>query len=559
MKIPDYSRLFTKASLTRANDYINDIENINISSKGISCRVVGSARYKVNIAWNKDEYTNLSCTCPYDHGGYCKHIAAVLKYIERQDEKIIKKLMAKKPEWQQIIEGLSEVELRNFLLKHATDNEQIQNALLIDYSKESDTVDIAKYKNIIEKIYNSSLDFDGYLDYRSINDLLQQLSDLQDKSKQFIKKKKYFEAFSINAAIAEESIDIVEEVDDSDGEIGALIYDAFDEVEKVFSVCSNNKLQKYIFEWLQQQMDNTDYSSYGCDDNLESLYYSLAKYPAYVDSILNYLDKKINILKNKSDWSSRYTYNGLLHHKIDILKYQGKNKEVEKLIDANLYLKDFRQIRISQFIKNQDYKKAIEYIKEGINISGINDTYGITHEWRRQLLEIYQSQGMRNELKELSKQMFLDNNNSIEYYKLYKSTFEKAQWKEECKCIIQKMKPQGNNRFYYFPRNLAAIYIEEKMWSELFNEVKKSKKASIVKEYLRYLKNDYPEDLLLILENDIVKLAHNTGRKIYEEVKEYLMEMTKLSEGRRRAEMLRDKLLATYKNRRAMIEILEKL
>ncbi len=54
------------------------VSTLNISSNEIKAEVLGSQYYSVAIEFNFKEITSASCTCPYDQGGYCKHIVHVL-------------------------------------------------------------------------------------------------------------------------------------------------------------------------------------------------------------------------------------------------------------------------------------------------------------------------------------------------------------------------------------------------------------------------------------------------------------------------------------------------
>ena len=57
-----------------------------------------------------------TCTCPYDWGGYCKHIVAVLLTALEEDA------VAVKPELETLLAGLTEAQLRRIL--HALADDQ---------------------------------------------------------------------------------------------------------------------------------------------------------------------------------------------------------------------------------------------------------------------------------------------------------------------------------------------------------------------------------------------------------------------------------------------------
>ena len=49
-----------------------------MSGHNIYAEVIGTSVYKLEIKISDDEDIGASCSCPYDFGGFCKHIVAVL-------------------------------------------------------------------------------------------------------------------------------------------------------------------------------------------------------------------------------------------------------------------------------------------------------------------------------------------------------------------------------------------------------------------------------------------------------------------------------------------------
>lgn len=562
--LPPYEHLFSAQSLKRAYEYVDYVENVQFSQNGISCKVEGSYPYKVKIAWNDNDYTELSCTCPYDYEGYCKHIAAVLMYIEEEEEFLeiptaTKK--QKKPEWKQIIEKLSKEELQAFLIEYATDDESLINTIMIKYATPIDRVDIQKYKKIVNNIFSSASDDFGFIHYQDVYGVSHLISNLSDKAISTRKKAKFEESFSISAAMCEVCIDYIQNLDDSSGWIGGLIYDTFRNIENVFHECKNETLENLVFEWLSKQMKNPDYSDYGCDEGLESIYFELGSNSPYTESTSRFIDEQLSQYEKGTDWSSKYRYNKFLMHKLALLEKQEKTEEAQLLIEENLQLSDIRKIKVNQLLEQKDFFKAIACIKEGIGISEQENLAGVTRNWNNLLLQIYQEQNMQYELHYLARSMFLNHSESMEYYRIYKRTVEKAKWSAELASIIDELKKRRktNAWHYHFSYDLANIYIEEKMWGELFIEVKDANDISVTSRYAKYLQDGFSPQLIDIYRDSIVKYAQRTGRNIYEDTKKYLKEMSKLKNGLFAAKVLKEELLNTYKNRPAMKEILSPL
>ena len=77
----EFEEEMTSRSLERAYDYVDEhrIGGLEEVSAGLfHAEVHGSELYDVDIRLRDNDIVFASCTCPYDHDGYCKHIGAVL-------------------------------------------------------------------------------------------------------------------------------------------------------------------------------------------------------------------------------------------------------------------------------------------------------------------------------------------------------------------------------------------------------------------------------------------------------------------------------------------------
>ena len=71
----------TEKSFERGRDYCESgmVESVVQRGNRLFAEVLGSEEdpYHVGVAFHEGDF-NASCTCPYDWGGYCKHVVAVL-------------------------------------------------------------------------------------------------------------------------------------------------------------------------------------------------------------------------------------------------------------------------------------------------------------------------------------------------------------------------------------------------------------------------------------------------------------------------------------------------
>jgi SNF2 family DNA or RNA helicase len=60
------------------------LQEINFNNNEVEAVVLGSAVYNVGVEHDTKKIKKTSCSCPYDHGGICKHIVLVLKEIDKR-------------------------------------------------------------------------------------------------------------------------------------------------------------------------------------------------------------------------------------------------------------------------------------------------------------------------------------------------------------------------------------------------------------------------------------------------------------------------------------------
>jgi uncharacterized Zn finger protein len=108
--------LASAESFRRGVDYFNSGAVIDLQQRGdtLLAQVEGSSYepYEVTIELENGELVEAECTCPYDWGGYCKHIVAVLlSYLHQPDQ------VAQHPPVAELLAGLGREDLAELLLQ----------------------------------------------------------------------------------------------------------------------------------------------------------------------------------------------------------------------------------------------------------------------------------------------------------------------------------------------------------------------------------------------------------------------------------------------------------
>ena len=102
----------TASSYDRGVDYYQSgtVESATLRGSQLFAEVQGSEwdPYQVGITFTGADFT-ASCTCPYDWGGYCKHVVAALLTVSDDNSPIP---VAVKPPVADLLAGLDADELR---------------------------------------------------------------------------------------------------------------------------------------------------------------------------------------------------------------------------------------------------------------------------------------------------------------------------------------------------------------------------------------------------------------------------------------------------------------
>lgn len=567
MKLEDLLSLVPPKILNRGHDYFENgnILELNQDQKGTwYAEVEGNyGNYEVEIEIDsKGNLGGFCCDCPYDEQ-LCKHIAAVALAISENNAITITPI--EKPtndDWKQLIQNAKVDELRRFMLDFGINNVDFRHQVELNFSQPETVqtaINIDYYLNQISGIFEA-YDYDGYLDYRSSHGAMRDVNQYLYKADKYYNKGNLTEAFSIAAAITMEAVNEIQHMDDSSGECGAAVYESFQMIDNVLDNTKSEELQKSIFEWLYQQIQNPDYNSYGIGDHLDPLFFKTVIFLKQYDLAHPFIEEQIRQVNNKDSWSRRYHTERYLTYKIELLQSEGRIMEADEIIDNNLQFEEIRQMRVKQFVNKNKLEKAEKLILEGIKIATEEDLPGVVHNWKDQLLDLYKQQNKIKEYNNLARELFIENTSDIKYFRNFKQSTSKDNWAERRDELISELK---NKKRGYFNGiaidDLAQIYIEEQLFDDLFKLVSKSKSINTIIRYTKYLKEDYSDDLIKMYEVGIYEFALQTGRNVYVELVQYLKKMTKLKGGLKAAKDLRESLLNKYKNRPAMKDEFNKL
>lgn len=312
------------------------------------CEGSSAPFYKVSIQLDEGGIQEASCSCPYDWGGYCKHIIALaLTFINNSDAFIEPKNIAV------LVSQLDKDTLVHLIVKMAEKNPDLYSWLQTSIpsvsgksesgekqNKRKTEVAKAEYKKQIKRILNSLRGYRPSEAYWMMGGMVGELDQIRDTAYEFLESGDARGALVILTTLLTETGTSYEQFDDSDGELGNFFSElTLPLVEAILNADLNKTERRDLFAELEPVID--ELSDYGIDD---------------LDGILGALNRgwTNDMLEESEDFDFDETI--LIEAKLNVLNRQGRVKEYLKLcFETGEYrryiLKQIEEGKIEEAIK----------------------------------------------------------------------------------------------------------------------------------------------------------------------------------------------------------------
>lgn len=497
----------------RGREYYENAAVVDLEEADEGCwhaEVIGNDTYTVKVAlFKNDRIKSYSCDCPYD-GDICKHVVAVLFLMreEMENAAVLKKALPQN-DFRTLLQKISLEEYQEFILAYAAENKKFKSLFEGHFADKDNNIDVGKkYTELLKSLIRSN-SRGGFIDYRSVHGLTNEIGGLLNEGQQLIQKGNFRSAFLLLRSVLTEVIELIAYCDDSGGYIGDIINSS---IELIVVIAGTESiamdLQKEIFNFAQLAISSPIYFDYG-DFGYEmvDVYQILALKLGKEDSYLNYIDSQI-----KKVSADKYSYRKdfFLVRKIAFLKAVGNLSDAQQLLNQNLDIVDVRRGEVNSLIEKNDLSAAKELIVEGIEIAKRKDHPGTIDDWEKELLRIAILENDKRMIRHYTKHFAFDHGFDMVYYNQWKNTFTVPEWQKEIEKYIEEriedieLQYQKNKgKAWYSPDtrlldSLAPIYIEEKYWDRLLALMSRETDLDRLLQYHNYLLEIYPLQLLTI-------------------------------------------------------------
>jgi hypothetical protein len=540
------------------NGHVTSVEEL--SPGEFEAEVEGTEEYEVRLKIQNDNVKEYSCTCPYDYGSVCKHIAAVLYYLQKEDsgsmqsgkgEQRIRKPAAKRKtvseQVDEMLGSLSHDDLKSFIKEQCIADPAFRRSFLSGFLYKTTTESPEKYREQVKNILRSAKGRDRFINWSRTGMVGKAVNAMLGIAMRHVDSGNYMSAIHICFPVAEEMVKALDFADDSDGDIGGKIETAFDILAAISTSEIPEEIRIILLDQLLKHYKKNIFSGWDWQTCLLDIAVQLVKTEKEAGIILSLLHTHVH---------SEYESEQMTKLEYELIKKMKGEKEAGKFIEQNLDNTDLRRKAIEEAIKNKNFDKAKSLAQDGIK-NDSEDKPGLAKEWYDWLLRISVKQQDREKIIEYARYLFIDGfRHDQDYYAILKQYTETSEWTGFVEGLIAEIRRKDH---WSNIDMIGKIYIEEHWWKRLLELVSGTRHLPYIQHYEQYLSDKYPLELAELYEKGIIEyLKKMTGRDRYKEACRYMRRMIKLGAGKRMNNLVAN-LRKEYPLRKALMDELNKI
>ena len=313
------------------------------------CEGSSAPFYQLSVQLDEGGIQEAFCTCPYDWGGYCKHIIALLlTYIHNPDAFIERRNI------EELLSLLDKDALVRLIAKMVDKNPDLYSWLqttipaasaksqpVQSRSKRKTDVSKTEYKRQIQSILHSLQGYRMSEAYWMMGGMVNQLDHVRDTANEFLEAGDAQGALVILTTLLTEVSGSFEQFDDSNGELGDFFSElALPLVEAILSGDLSKTERRSLFKEVEPVIE--ELSAYGIDD---------------LDVILAALNRGWSDEAPNESEDYDFDETILIEAKLNILERQNRVEEYLKLC---LKTGEYRRYILKQ-IELGEFEKAVEF------------------------------------------------------------------------------------------------------------------------------------------------------------------------------------------------------
>jgi uncharacterized Zn finger protein len=483
-------------SFDRGEEYYrhNAVNNLIERGSTIAAEVEGSnyEPYQINISFDQGGVTDASCSCPYDWGGWCKHIVAVLLTCANKPEAI-----QKRPTIEEMLTDLTLEQLKSLLKNLVANQPELVSSLdreitlLQAKSASGKQTKTSRHTSVDPKPFNQQVKhiLNSVEGYNEVQPALNKISNLVQKAQHFTAQGDSSNAMIILEAIIDAYVKDWTILDGSSGSTGEFFSELDEALTSAILFSQFSKEERKTWKGkLKVWRDKVE--DYGMDEAFEMSHLALEQHWDYAPlvKILKGDIKTQTSPKNQSGYFTR----SLIALRLDILEKQKRYQEYLYLAQAEALTESYltmlvklgrveeaiekalkslttpkEAFAVAKALREQGkVSEALSIATHGLNLKKDTATVGQLAIWTSDLAE-----GLANKELALKARIIAFNDTpTLEDYVKAKELAEAKEWTKLRKSLLSQMSKNDNS---FSIGEKVDIYLHEKMIDEAIAFVEK--------------------------------------------------------------------------------------
>ncbi|MBI5931307.1 MAG: SWIM zinc finger family protein [Chloroflexi bacterium] len=557
----NFKQIIPSQILSRGRDYLQKRQILDLSFDeeewAWDAQVEGTDLYDVRIEHLSNGSLRCSCTCPYDMGEYCKHIAAVLYAVEEAFPDQLSTKPRKKParrqtrhdKLRQRLEKTSREQLISILLELTQSDRELLNQLLIHL--DSGNTKPMDYRRVVKDALRVGRGDYGFLDYTGSNRAGRKLGELLNQADQWREAGEIDKAIGVYQAVIDETVPAISHADDSSGILGDCINMAVEGLTEAAAM-QGEVGRESLFTYCLERSRRKEFHGWDWGWDLLAIAEELVSTPSHRTLFTSALDDiQANISKpSEGGFMSDYDLEQIALFRLALIdRFEGEEAS-RQFLYANVQLDRIRMELIERCIKIGALEDAIRQIQEGIASSRQRRLPGLTNQYQALRLKLLQQKGDKAEVIDGTRALWLDRGSEEDFELLHK-TISASEWGTFADGLIKDIRR---------PEQLAWLYAHENRWSDLMSLVQTSQYSQwLLEAYREPLEVRFPAEVANLYEKiALTILVSASGRNHYRQGVTYLRRIKKLDQSGRVDEIV-GRLRSQYPRRPALLDELSQL
>lgn len=557
----NFKQMIPAQILSRGRDYVRQGQILDLSFDEEElvweAQVEGTDLYDVRIELQANGSLTSSCTCPYDLGEHCKHVAAVLYAIEEAFPDQLGTKPRRKPakrqtrhdKLRQRLQKTAHEQLVSILLELTQRDRELLNQLLIRL--DAGDAKPMDYRRVVKDALRAGRGDYGFLDHAGSNRAGHKLGELLDQAGAWRNAGELDKAIGVYQAVIDETVPAISHADDSSGILGDCINVAVEGLNEIAAAQSEAEREK-LFTYCLERARRKEFHGWDWGWDLLAIAEKLVSTPSHRAQFTCALDDiQADISKpTEGGYISDYGLEQIALFRLALMdRFDGEDASRQFLL-ANVHLDRIRMELIERYIEKGASEDAMYQIRAGIVSSQQQRKPGLTRQYNALRVKLLQQKGDTTGVIEGARALWLDGGDEDDF-DLLRKIIPAPEWGAFVEGLIKDIRR---------PEQLAWLYAHEKRWRDLMTLAQSHRLGRwLIQLYRDQLESRFPDEVALLYEqivDDLLKSA--TGRREYRQAVAYLRQIRKIGQTAR-AEALVQRIRTQYAHRPALLDELGKL